>query len=70
MAEYACPCGCGVRISVIRACCRPAWERLPPRLQRQLTATTGSAQWNPDARRRAFAAVADWLRERQEVPGG
>jgi hypothetical protein len=70
MAEYPCPCGCGLRLSVTRACCVRAWNRLPPKLQRQLTSTTGLQVANPAARRRAFAAIADWLRDNPEVGRG
>jgi hypothetical protein len=62
VAEYQCPCGCGLNISVRRACCTPAYNRLPPPLRRHLESTYVLADANPAARRRAFAAVAEWLR--------
>lgn len=70
MAEYLCPCGCGRRINVTRACCRTAWDRLPPPLQRRFNATRSGEMFNPGMRRAAFEAVADWLRANREVSGG
>jgi hypothetical protein len=70
MAEYVCPCGCGLRINVDRSCCTPAYNRLPVRLRRRLESTYSLAKVNPDARRRAFADVAEWLRNNPEVTRG
>jgi hypothetical protein len=48
---------------VDRSCCTPAYNRLPVRLRRRLESTNSHAKVNPDARRRAFAEVAEWLRD-------
>ena len=63
MAEYPCPCGCGLDINVNRACCTPAWRRLPVKLRRRAESTWPTANANPTARRAAFAAIAEWLRD-------
>jgi hypothetical protein len=70
VAEYQCPCGCGLQINIGRACCTPAYNRLPPPLRRRLEATYSLAAANPGARRRAFAEVAKWLRENPAVARG
>jgi hypothetical protein len=67
MAEYACPCGCGLRINVDRSCCTPAYNRLPDGLRRRMEASYLVARSNPGARRAAFAEVAEWLRDNPGV---
>lgn len=54
---HTCPCGCGRDVPYTLFCCRPAWDRLPASLRREISSTRLSF-----ARRgQAMAEAREWF---------